>query len=386
MKIAYFDCSSGIAGNMILGALINAGLPVNYLKKELRKLPVTRYSLLVTKRKKHGIQGTHVEVKIKGKEKPRRLNEILQIIRKSKLSRNVKNLSSKIFNRLAEAEAKVHGEKVGQIHLHEVGAIDAMVDIIGAAIGLEKLGIQKIYCSPLPHGKGIIRHKHGTLPNPAPATAQLLKNVPTYGTHIKGELVTPTGAAIVTSLAKEFGDIPRMKVKDIGHGAGTTNLSIPNLLRIFIGEAEIPSKRDAVLQIESNIDDMHPKVYPKVIAGLMKAGALDAYTIPVMIKKQRQGVTLVVLCAPKNRNPIITRIFDLTTTLGVRVFLVPREKLDRKFVKVKTKFGKAKVKLGLLGKELKTIAPEYEDYKRIAKKHHIPIQKAYGEIKRNLCS
>lgn len=384
MKIAYFDCSSGIAGNMILGALIDGGLDPNFLKKELSKLGIGNWELGIGKTKRHNIQGTQLEVKIKGKEKPRRLKEILSIIKKSKLSRNVKTLSSKVFKRLAEAEARVHGEKVGRVHLHEVGAIDAMVDIIGAAIGLEKLGIQELYCSPLPHGKGMIRHKHGTLPNPAPATAELLKGIPTYGTDIKGELVTPTGAAIIATLAKDFGDIPRMKVENIGYGAGSLSLSIPNHLRIFIGEVELQSERDAILQIETNIDDMDPKHFDKVIAGLMKAGALDAYMIPVMIKKQRQGVNLVVLCTPENRNQIITRIFTLTTTFGVRVFLVPREKLSRKFVKVKTKFGKAKIKLGLLGKELKTVAPEYEDYKRIARKHHIPVQKAYKEITKSL--
>ncbi|KPJ66882.1 hypothetical protein AMJ44_07730 [candidate division WOR-1 bacterium DG_54_3] len=383
-KIAYFDCPSGIAGNMILGALIDAGLSLDYLKAELNKLQIN-YKLQITKVKKSGIRGSHLAVKVKGREKPRTLKEIVSIIQGSKLSKKVKTLSSKIFKRLAEAEARVHGEKVGQVHLHDVGAIDAMVDIIGTVIGMEKLGIQVIYASPLPHGKGKIKHKHGTLPNPAPATAELLKNVPTYGTNILGELVTPTGAAIISTLANDFGDLPRMEVKDIGYGAGSLNLSIPNLLRIFVGEAQLPSEKDAVLQIETNLDDMNPRFYHKAISRLMKARALDAYTIPVMIKKRRAGVNLVVLCAPENRNQIITQIFDLTTTLGVRVYLVPREKLSRKLIRVKTKFGKARVKLGLLGKELKTIAPEFEDYKRIAKKHHVPIQKAYKEVKRNLC-
>jgi uncharacterized protein (TIGR00299 family) protein len=392
MKIAYFDCPSGTAGNMILGALIDAGLDQAYLQKELHKLQITssksqtNYKLQITKVKKAGIQGTHLAVKIKGREKPRRLNEILAIIKKSKLSHNVKRSSSQIFKRLAEAEARVHGEPAGYVHLHEVGAVDAIIDIVGTCIGLKKLGIEAVYSSPLPHGKGMIRHAHGILPNPAPATAELLKNVPSYGTGIQGELVTPTGAAIISTLAKGFGDLPRMEVKDIGCGAGSLNLSIPNMLRLFIGEAQLPSEKDAILQIETNIDDMHPKHFNRVIAALMKAGALDAYTIPVTMKKGRAGVNLVVLCAPENRHPIVTRIFDLTTTFGLRVYLVPREKLSRKLVRVKTKFGKAKVKLGLLGKELKTIAPEYEDYKRIAKKHHIPIQKVYQEVKSRLCS
>jgi len=390
MKIAYFDCPSGISGNMVLGALLDAGLDKDYLKKEIQKLQnpnikiQNNYQLQISKTKKNGIQGTHLAVKVKGKEKPRTLKDILSIIKKSRLSKNVKTLSSRIFKRLAGAEARVHGEPVGRVHLHEVGAIDAMVDIVGTVIGLTKLGIQKVYCSPLPHGKGSIKHRHGILPNPAPATAELLKGVPTYGTAIKAELVTPTGAAIITAIAEEFGDIPRMKVNDIGQGAGTSDLSVPNLLRIFIGEADIPSRKDAVLEIETNIDDMDPKRFSKIIQQLLRAGALDAFITPVMMKKRRQGAELTVLCSPEKREIIITSIFDLTTTLGVRVFLVPREKLSRKFVKVKTRYGKARVKFGLLDRELKTIAPEYEDYKRIAKKHHIPIQKAYKEVTKSL--
>lgn len=391
-KIAFFDCPSGIAGNMIIGALLDAGLDKDYLKKELLKIrnPKSeirnKYKIIISNTKRGNISGTYFKVKLRGKDQHRPLQDILKIINKSNLSKDVKQLSSRIFQRLAKAEAKVHKLPINKIHFHEVGAVDAIIDIVGTCIGLKKLGIEAVYSSPLPHGKGMIKHEHGMLPNPAPAAAELLINVPTYGTNIKGELVTPTGAAIIGTLAKGFGDIPRMEVKDIGYGAGTLNLPIPNLLRLFIGDAHLPSEKDTILQIETNIDDMHPKHYHKVIAGLMKAGALDAYTIPVLIKKHRQGVNLVVLCTPQNRHQIITRIFDLTTTLGVRVYLVPREKLSRKFVKVKTKFGKARVKLGLLGKELKTIAPEYEDYKRIARKHHIPIQKAYREVKSRLCS
>ncbi len=380
MKIAYFDCSSGIAGNMVLGALVDAGLDADQLKNELRKLQISNYKFRISKVKRGLIRATYVDVKVKEEKHNRHLKDILAIIKKSRLSKNVKKLSSKIFKRLAEAEAKVHGVPIHKNHFHEVGAVDAIVDIVGTAIGLEKLGIEKVFCSPLPVGKGKIKHAHGILPIPAPATAELLKQVPIYNTGIKGELVTPTGAAIVTSIATGFEDIPRMKLEATGYGAGSEVYPpLSNLLRIHIGESLIPSERDAVIQIESSIDDMDPKLYSEVIAKLMKAGALDAYTIPVLMKKRRQGVNLVVLCTPENRHAIVTRIFDLTTTFGVRVYLVPREKLSRKFVRVKTKLGKARVKLGLLGKELKTVAPEFEDYKRIAKKHHIPIQKAYKE-------
>ncbi|MGB9612764.1 MAG: LarC family nickel insertion protein, partial [Candidatus Margulisiibacteriota bacterium] len=210
MKIAYFDCPSGISGNMILGALIDAGLEVNFLKKELAQLPVTNYQLLVRKVKKQEIVGTLVKIKIKGKEKPRCLNELLSLIYRSNLAKTIQHRSAEIFKRLAEAEAKVHGTSRDQVHFHEVGATDALIDIVGTCLGIEKLGIEKIYCSPLPLGKGKVKYHKGYLPNPAPATAELLKNVPVYGTNLKGELITPTGAAIITTLASGFGDVPRI--------------------------------------------------------------------------------------------------------------------------------------------------------------------------------
>jgi len=385
MKIAYFDCPTGISGNMILGALLDAGLNKEFLKKELLKLQslnfkIQNLQIQITKRKKHGIAGTYFQVKTKEKKKPRLLKDILTIIKTSQLSQKVKKLSANIFRRLAEAEAKVHNVSVNKVHFHEVGAVDALIDIVGTCIGMEKLRIEKIYCSPLPQGKGKIKTKHGFLPNPAPATAELLKGIPTYGTNIKGELVTPTGAAIISTLAKSFGDLPRMKVENIGYGAGTFNLPLPNLLRIFIGEAQIPAERDAVLQLETNLDDLNPKLYHRVIQKLLEAGALDAYLTPILMKKKRQAVNLIVLCAPEKKEEILKEIFTLTTTFGVRIYLVPREKLSRKFIQVKTKYGKAKVKLGFLAKELKTLAPEYEDYRKIAKKHHIPLTKAHREV------
>ncbi|HVN66993.1 MAG TPA: nickel pincer cofactor biosynthesis protein LarC, partial [Candidatus Sulfotelmatobacter sp.] len=252
---------------------------------------------------------------------------------------------------LAEAEAKVHGIPVNKVHFHEVGAVDAIVDIVGACIGLEKLGIEKIYCSPLPNGKGRIVHAHGLLPNPAPATAELLKGIPTYSTGTKGELVTPTGAAIITTLAESFGDLPRLKVERIGYGAGSLDLPQPNLLRVFIGEAELPTERDAILQIETNIDDMDPKNYDRAIARLMKAGALDASVQPIRMKKQRAAVKLEVLCRPEDKDKVLDAVFTATTTIGARIFLVKREKLRREI-----RHGN---KISYLGSQIKRIKPEY---------------------------
>jgi uncharacterized protein (TIGR00299 family) protein len=378
MKTAYFDCSSGIAGNMILGALIDAGLPSDYLKKELQKLDIRYSKLEIRKIKRNHINGTYVNVKIYHEHHLRNLKDILTIINKSKLSKKVKALSTKIFKRLAEAEAKVHRVSVNQVHFHEVGAVDAIIDIVGTAIGLEKLGIEKIYASPIPYGKGIIKHAHGILPIPAPATAELLKGIPTYQVNIKAELTTPTGAAIISTIAEDFTDTPRIKVEKIGCGAGSLTFpNLSNILRVFIGKAQIPTQRDTILQIEANIDDMQPKLYDQAIAQLMKAGALDAYITPILMKKKRQAINIVVLCEPEKRDAVLKVLFKQTTTLGVRIYMVAREKLTRKFTTVKTKYGKAKIKLGYLGKELKTIAPEYKDCRRLAAKHCLPIQIIY---------
>lgn len=371
MKIAYFDAPTGLAGNMILGALVDAGIDIGYLKKELLKLQNPNFKL------QNKFQFTRsqkcFEVKTKKETKRRVFKDILKIINRSCLSSQVKKLSARIFLRLAKTEATVHGLPINQVHFHEVGAIDAIIDIVGTAICLEKLEIEKVYCSPLPFGKGTIKHAHGLLPNPAPATVELLKGVPTYGTDLKGELVTPTGAAIITTICQDFSVMPRLELGTMGCSAGSKKLKEPNLLRVFIGEAELPTERDAVLQIETNIDDMNPNLYAKAIAKLMKAGALDAYITPIMMKKERQGVNLVILCRPEDRDRILDKLFTVTTVLGTRIYLVGREKLKRKFKIVKTKYGKAKIKVGLLGKAIKTIAPEFEDLKTIAQKHHLPI-------------
>ena len=382
MRTLYLDCSSGISGNMFLGALLDAGLPVDFLKNELRKLQITNdksqtnYKLQITKAKKHGVRAIHLEVKTKKQTKTRNLKDILAIIGKSKLNSNTKQISSAIFRRLAEAEAKVHDISINKVHFHEVGAIDSIVDIVGAAIGLNYFGVEEIRTSPINVGSGWIKTSHGRLPIPAPATSELLKGFSIYNSGIKKELTTPTGAAIISALAKKADSLPRLKVEAIGSGAGTFNLAEqPNLLRIFIGESELPTEKDVVLQIETNIDDLDPRLYDKAIAALMKAGALDAYIQPIRMKKQRNAAQLIALCRPEDKEPVLEAVFDKTTTLGVRIFLVLREKLNRKIKHLKTRYGKVKIKLGLLGRKIKTYAPEYEDLKRLAKKHRVPLSR-----------
>jgi uncharacterized protein (TIGR00299 family) protein len=384
-RIAYFDCSSGIAGNMILGALLSLGVPESYLTKELKKVPLPRYRLIIKKIQKNKMPATYVEVELKGNPHDHHhynLKNILRIIDRSKLDKAVKSKAKEIYKRMIRAESLVHKKDMDSVHLHEVGATDAIIDIAGSLICLKYLEIEEIYASPINVGSGKIRHSHGILPVPAPATAELLKGIPSFSNPAGKELATPTGAAIITSLAKSFGDIPRIRFERSGYGAGGHTIpDIPNVLRIILGEKDIQTETDAVLQIEANIDDMNPKLYDKAIKNIMKAGALDAWITPILMKKKRKAVQLSVICEIFHNRPVLDAFFSETTTFGVRTFLVKREKLKRKFVRVKTKYGKAKIKLGILDNKVVTAASEYEDYKRIAKKHSIPIQKAYREVR-----
>jgi len=379
MKIAYFDCPTGISGNMILAALIDTGLSPSYLTKELKKLRIGGYSLKISNVRKSGFRAKHLDVLIPDKKGGRTIKEIFDIIRKSSLNNNVKQLSRRIFERLFRAESKVHGGKI--YHLHETGAIDAIIDIVGAAIGLDKLGIKDVYSSPLPLGYGPIRSSHGMLPNPAPAAAELLKGVPVYKKKIKAELVTPTGAAIITTLAKSFTDMPKLELETIGMGAGTFNFPEANILRLFIGESISNFSEDMVAVIETNIDNMNPEYYDHVISALMRAGALDTYITSAKMKKNRPGIILTVLSDLKDKDKLIDRIFSETTTLGIRTYLVKREKLDRCFKRVKTRYGSVSVKIGKIGGTIKNVSPEYEDCAKLSRKTGVPLKVIYDEAK-----
>lgn len=372
MNILYLDCSSGISGNMLLGALINAGMPFSHLQKELKKLRISHLVPRTSKVKRHSISATYFNTPEKDERSERQLSEILSLIKKSRLSPPVKKLSSDIFNRLGEAESKVHGVPLKKVHFHEVGALDSIVDIVGFAIAYDHFKIKEVFCSPLNVGSGRVKCRHGWLPVPAPATSLLLKGIPIYDSGIKKELVTPTGAAIVKTIVKRFGPLPRIKVEKTGFGAGSYDLKEqPNILRIFIGEKEIQTEKDAVLMIEANIDDLDPKLYDRAIAGLMKSGALDAYIQPIRMKKGRNAIQLVALCAPDKKDQVAKTIFDRTTTLGIRAYLVEREKLDR--VIKKTKYGR--IKLGSLEGKIKTLSLEPDDY--MLKKFKPPLSKIF---------
>ncbi|MBI5181981.1 MAG: nickel pincer cofactor biosynthesis protein LarC [Nitrospirae bacterium] len=383
MRTAYFDCFSGISGDMTLGALIDAGLSIKELKSHLSKLPIDNYDITAKKVKKNGISATKVDVIVKGRQRERRLSDITRIINKSKLDKPIKEDSVKIFERLARAEAKVHKTSINTIHFHEVGAIDAIVDITGAVIGLHLLGIENICASAINTGTGFISSAHGILPVPGPATAELLKNIPVYSTDIKMELTTPTGAAIISTLASDFGPMPKINITAIGYGAGTFNSpDMPNLLRIFIGEMKNPAKEENTVLLETNIDDMNPQLYEYVIEKLFASGALDVYLTPILMKKGRPATMLSVLSDKDDVKALADIIFRETTSLGMRVQGIGRIKVEREIKEIKTKYGKVHIKIGFIGKEIFSINPEYEDCKRIAIKKNIPLKKVMEEIKK----
>ena len=380
MKIAYFDCFSGISGDMIIGALIDLGLDVNFLEKELKKLRLNKYKIEAKKIIKNGIAATKFDViENKHNHEERYLKEINQMIENSKFDDEIKNKIKKIFHRIATAEAKIHNKPIDKIHFHEIGAIDTIIDAAGSVIGLKKLGIERIHCSKLNVGTGFVEFSHGKFPIPAPATAEILKDTPVYHNNVEAELVTPTGAAIITTLALKFGEMPSMKVEKIGYGAGTKDLEHPNVLRVFLGELN-KEDNEIINIIETNIDNMNPEIYPYVIDKLMEDGALDAYLTNIMMKKGRPAIKLTVLAEVEDTDQLCDIIFDETTTLGVRIYPAAKKKLDREVKTIKTEYGDVRVKISKLNNEVKNIMPEYEDCVKIAKNKKIPLKKIYKEI------
>lgn len=387
MKIAYFDCFSGASGDMILGAMLDAGLPLDVLETELAKLGLSHYELGVEKVVKKGLSGSQALVNIEQdhhEHHHRHLSHITDIIEKSTLSADVKRDSLKIFNRLAQAEAKVHNTTIEKIHFHEVGAMDAIIDVVGAVIGLKALGIEKIYCSPLHVGTGTVTCAHGVLPVPTPATAELIKGKPVYSTGVEGELLTPTGAAILTTLAEEFGPMPTMTVERIGHGAGTADRSIANLLRLFAGTTTLTDTSYEVEQtavMETTIDDMNPQMYDYLIERILKMGALDVFCQPVQMKKNRTGTLMTVLCRSDMVSSLADFLFKQTTTIGLRWRIDNRIKAQRKTSVITTRFGDISCKIAMLNKEIVNIKPEYDDCKQKALEQNVPLKTIMEEAR-----
>jgi len=383
MAIAYFDCFSGISGDMTLGALVDAGLPIEVLRSELAKLNLPGYTITAEQVRRSGLAATKVHVVLDEKEQPaRHLSEIQKIINGSTLSSAVKQKSLSIFQRLAEVEAKVHGTTPEKIHFHEVGAVDAIVDIVGSVIGLEHLGITEIIGSPMNVGSGTVHTSHGKLPVPAPATAELLKNIPIYSSSITIELTTPTGAAIISTLAASFGPLPQMSMSRIAYGAGNKDLpGQPNVLRLMIGEPVSAYEEDTSIVIESNIDDMNPQIYGHLIDTLMAKGAHDVYLTPIIMKKGRPAILLSVLTDKAKGTEILDTIFRETTSIGVRIQEVGRKKLSREVREIETSYGKIRIKISKRGDEIMTITPEYEDCKKLAEEKQVPLKTVMDEAK-----
>lgn len=370
---------------MILGALIDAGLPISDLRRELKRLELGGYQIDARTVRRRNLRGKQFKVKTtknKGREKERSLSQILKLIEKSRLDGKVKEKTKEIFKRLGIAEAKAHGQKQETIHFHEVGAIDSIVDIVGSLIGLRMLGIDKVYSSPLSLGRGWVDCQGGRLPVPAPATVELLKGVPVLPSGEEKELVTPTGAATITVLADSFGDPPPMRIEAVGYGTGSRNLSTrPNLLRVLIGQSPGEYERDEITVIETNIDDMNPQVYDYLQERLFEEGALDVFLTSVQMKKGRPGTLVTVLAEPPRVDALTAIIFEETSSLGVRTYRTKRRKLSREVKEIKTKYGKVKVKIAKIGGKVKQVSPEYEDCRRISRRKGIAFQQVYEEAK-----
>lgn len=382
MKIIYLDCFGGISGDMCLGSLLDAGVDCNKLEKELRKLSLKNWDLQTCKTKSHGIAGTSVKIIAPNIQPHRCLKDIKDIIATSSLPRTVIDNSINIFQHLADAEGKVHGIAADNVHFHEVGAVDSIIDVVGSTMAFHMLGVDGIQCSPLPTGGGHIQCRHGLLPVPAPATAELLKGVPLKKLDVTGELVTPTGAAIVSTLASSFGALPEMTVDIVGYGIGSYDFGIPNFLRVFIGDAAEEKKfynLEEILVMETNIDDMNPELLGYLMEKLATSGALDTFISPVYMKKNRPGYHLTVLCFPSLMDFLLKLIFKETSTLGIRFRITKRAVLKRATKEVETPYGKVRVKLAMEneGKYIKSF-PEYEDCKVIAIEKGVPLMRVYN--------
>lgn len=470
MKTIYFDCFAGASGDMIVGCLIDLGLDPETLRQELGKLPVSGFRLEFGRANKRGVQAArfavfleegaatrladseyqeverpdpvdreahnhephdheahhhhhghtdnhaHPEYAYTHSEHPtRHLSEILEIIALSTLSERVKRTATQIFTRLGQAEARVHGGTLESVHLHEVGGIDAIVDICAAAIGLEQLGVEQVVVSPLHLGSGFVRSAHGLLPVPAPATAYLLEGAPVYSSEVRGELVTPTGAAILTTVASGYGPMPALQVTATGYGAGTRERAFPNVLRGFIGDslgerwAQSQGERPAqvgtspraphpeqhaapvgpggyhegpAVVLEANIDDMNPQFYEHLTSRLLQAGALDVLLLPAQMKKNRPGVLLHVLAHPDSVEELLGIIFVESTTIGVRTYPVTKRMLQRSSEEVETPYGRVRVKLARLGERVVNVAPEHEDCRALAERSGVAIKDVYAAAQR----
>ena len=383
MRTAYFDCFSGASGDMILGALIDAGLSPQRLREELKRLRIPTVRLKVRKVLKQGISGTQVIVEGRNEKRSHRnLKEVLRIIKRSRVETEVKEKSEEIFKRIASVEAKIHQIPMEEVHFHELGGLDSIVDIVGSVWGIRELGIEKIHVSKVNVGAGFVKCEHGILPVPAPATLSLMEGKPIYSSGVERELLTPTGAALLATLGSEFGSMPRINVERIGYGAGRDDLPHPNLLRLVVGTSESTSGKETVAVIETNIDDMNPQFYDYVMEKLLAMDVLEVFITPVLMKKNRPGHLLTVICSSEKLPSVAKFLFKETTTLGLRWHEEEREKTDREILPLRTKYGRIRFKWARWEGRIVNLSPEYDDCKRLALERGVPLKDVFEEAKR----
>ena len=383
-RIAYLDCFSGVSGDMLLGALLHAGLDRKILTEELAKLHLEGLEFRVEEKSVNAISGVKITISSDRRQELRTLPGILHILEKSELEQTVINRASEVFRTLARAEAKIHAIPMDRVHFHEVGALDTIVDVVGTIIGLHHLGITRLFCSSLPTSHGFVNCAHGLLPLPAPAVCELLQGVPTYGVDLQQELITPTGAALVATLVEGFSPLPPMAITATGYGAGSHTLTNgqPNLLRIIIGKATSLTEEQSVEVIETNLDDWSPEGFPYLCELLFGQGALDVTLAPIQMKKGRPGFSLQIISPPAYAHLLKDLVFSETTAIGLRFRKESRRTLQREKVTVTTKWGE------VLAKKVYTptgtiIYPEYEECRKLASQHKVPLQDVYNEVRSN---
>jgi pyridinium-3,5-bisthiocarboxylic acid mononucleotide nickel chelatase len=385
VKILYFDCYSGISGDMTVGALLDLGVPLPFLKEELTRLPIalSGYALSTEETSRRGIRATKFGVHVLEDQPHRHYADIAGMIEGSSLSIEVKLKAGRIFRRLAEAEAKVHGVDLSRVHFHEVGALDSIIDIVGTAICLQYLDIEELYASALPLGSGSIETAHGRLPVPAPATAELLRGMPVHAELGAGERVTPTGAAILAALCSGFGAPPPFTMVEVGHGAGDRDFpDTPNILRIMRGERKISLPGDEIRVLETHVDDMNPEILGFLLEQLIAAGALDVAYSPLLMKKSRPGVRITILSPPEFQEKLARMLLRETSAIGVRHYPATRLKLHRSLEERNTSLGRVQVKVIRDGADLVRVVPEFEECRRIAEDKGMPLQDVYKIIER----
>jgi len=399
MKTLYFDCFAGASGNMILGALVALGVDENDLIEQIKLLGAADFEIEFKTIDKSGIAAVHAEVKVPHEHAHRHLHHIEKIIGDSRLPETVKQRAIKIFTLLAEAEAKVHGVEIEKIHFHEVGAMDAIVDVVGACIGFELLEIERFACSKIHVGSGFVKMAHGKYPVPPPAVAELLKGAPIYSTEIEGELITPTGAAIIAAVCESYGQIPEMKIERTAYGAGTRDYeNFPNVLRLMLGTSENCERRaesldamndgqtatDNLCLIETNIDDLSPQILGYVMERAFETGALDCWFTPIQMKKNRPATMISILCPKANKQALTELLYTETSTLGIRLSEIERECLPREIVEVETEFGKVDVKIARFKNKIVNAKPEYEQIREIALQSKKSLRAIEREVLKNL--